>query len=219
MGKNNTLSEKDVLRKYSVFFFSEAFFSSVGGKVPAAKLADWETFRQHTSIETAIFELTLANTLCDKLAVHEDGLSPSQYNWYGDRPKEHSSDCVVPAALKTEFQVSIGPFVGSEKYLTMANRYLYGYEDEDDCEVECVSSIFELSQREPAEKKYRLVNSASNLYIIVEEGFLKELQESVSSKKDFYVDVLKALYAMDRINNVNQSAWYRQYLEVLSTTV
>ena len=71
------------------------------------------------------------------------------------------------------------------------------------------------SKTESEEPLYRIVNSQDKLYIIVEEGFLSQLENKVNLKA-FLTQVLKSAYAIAPIPVVNSSLWYMQYLNVLA---
>lgn len=61
---------------------------------------------------------------------------------------------------------------------------------------------------------YRVVAYQSSIYIVVEEGFLEQMEDKTSKLK-FISDILKAAYAVMPINTVNQSQWYAIYLDAL----
>ena len=62
---------------------------------------------------------------------------------------------------------------------------------------------------------YRLIVSTDKLYIVVEEGFLSQI-ETVVNFKAFLTQVLKSAYAIASIPVVNSTLWYKLYLEVLA---
>lgn len=62
--------------------------------------------------------------------------------------------------------------------------------------------------------KYQIVPHQGTLFIVLDEEFLDDLQSHV-----FLKDVLKGLYALDRVDNVNQTEWYRLYVASLGSQV
>lgn len=71
-----------------------------------------------------------------------------------------------------------------------------------------------LGSSEEANATYRVVAYQSSIYIVVEEGFLEQMEDK-TSKLAFISEVLKAAYAVMPINSVNQSQWYSIYLDAL----
>lgn len=196
------LSRDDVgrkmnLRQLKVFFLTKEYFNAMSRKMSIAEMVDYKNARQHSSITSIISEMSIASKLAEELEVTYECFSDSGY----------LSD--------PEFTASICPFICQGDYLDTAMQYLRPAESS---ELELAVSVFSvLDKKEPIVKPYRVITYESAVYITVEEGFLSHLDDPIK-KHEFYLDVLKAMYALDRINNVNQSAWYRQYLEVLCTT-
>lgn len=71
-----------------------------------------------------------------------------------------------------------------------------------------------ISKPEKSALTYRVVSYQSSIYIVVEEGFLEQMEDKASKLK-FISDVLKAAYAVAPVNTVNQCQWYDIYLDAL----
>lgn len=97
------------------------------------------------------------------------------------------------------------------RYFEALNPYWYK-EDESDlgCDVSTVGT-------EPVEKEkpYQILKGPSRLYILMGEGCLAQI-ESGAARQAFLSDVLKGFYAIAPLEIVNQSAWYRLYIEGLA---
>lgn len=85
-----------------------------------------------------------------------------------------------------------------------------------DYESECIDapSAGFISKPEKSALTYRVVSYQSSIYIVVEEGFLEQMEDKASKLK-FISDVLKAAYAVMPVNSVNQCQWYDIYLDAL----
>ena len=85
---------------------------------------------------------------------------------------------------------------------------------DDHCEECSVTPAGFIPTPEKESLPYRVVSYQSSIYIVVEEGFLEQMEDKTSKLK-FISDVLKAAYAVMPINMVNQSQWYDIYLDAL----
>lgn len=77
-----------------------------------------------------------------------------------------------------------------------------------------VSDVGYIGKREVATLPYRVVVYQNSIYIVVEEGFLEQMEDKASKLK-FISDVLKTAYSVMPINTVNRSQWYSVYLDTL----
>lgn len=62
---------------------------------------------------------------------------------------------------------------------------------------------------------YRVAVMNDSLYIIVEEGFLSQM-ENPANRKAFLTQVLKSAYAIAPVGVVNRSVFYEQYVKALA---
>lgn len=79
------------------------------------------------------------------------------------------------------------------------------------------SDVVESGYPEPQNDtpKYQLVSTGTAVYIVVEQGFLDEVEKD-GGKLAFYSQVMKVFYGLMPIASVNQSEWYRQYLKAVT---
>lgn len=101
-----------------------------------------------------------------------------------------------------------------KSYLTpTAYKKEHGISDNGEECVDCPSAGF-IMKPEKSTLTYRVVSYQSSIYIVVEEGFLEQMEDKASKLK-FISDVLKAAYAVMPVNTVNQCQWYDIYLDAL----
>lgn len=196
------------LRETSMIIMTRGFFKAFTKRYSIQKVSDYKALRDIGSIETLAFEENIAcvfNTEINKKLKQSPWLHGLLSNpvFYTQTPSEEER--LDRAALQAVCVAS------SAK---TALDYLTTKEDE----LACVACEFESIIPERPSQPYEIVIYEGNIYIIVEEGILAQL-EGKTFQLDFLRAVLKALYSLERIHNVNRGSWYRSYIEVLSTSV
>lgn len=201
------------LTRPSIFILSAGFFKAFTGKYDISKLSDPIAVRDIGSISTLAFEHALV-----------EAFGAGYLEITKTYPDIDSFMCVLEnavnasdgaAVLATEIK-SIISTGNTEETRNRAIEFLTR-KPKDPNEVEAVSSVFDFKV-ETSQVPYKVAHAGRNIYIIVEEGILSHL-EGKPFRLDFLRAVLKALYSLARIHNVNRGSWYRSYIGVLSTSV
>ena len=118
-----------------------------------------------------------------------------------------------------ELQQTVLPMARADATVTACKNFLQGVKKDSTNEPAAIgepgSDKDAQTQKERAESmKCRIVSGVDRLYIIVREGFSRDLEDPVS-RLIFFRTVLKGLYARHSLATVNSSGWYRAYMAAL----
>lgn len=127
----------------------------------------------------------------------------------------------VSPAEEAEYKKVVTYHATQPRIIDAVNAYLTpkkfdrekGVSDGNTVEATCISPCSIMAPDEVT-LSYRVVPYQSSIYIVVEEGFLEQMENKVSKLK-FISDVLKTAYGMMPINTVNCCQWYDIYLNEL----
>ena len=197
---NRLGDERKALRTIQVYVMSKAFHDGFVQQRGLAELHDYPTLRSVMSLENLAEQHALEGILSNTLEVFFDSLIYSY------------QETLSPEQVM-ERKAVIQPMGSSERMQQIMAHFLSDTSEKEDQLVACVSQ-FSAPQPPQVSSKYQLQTFQNKIYILVEEGFLKILEDK-TSKQVFFTDVVKTMYSLDRINNVNCSSWYRHYLTAL----
>lgn len=190
---NRLGDERKVLRATQVFVMTKAFHDAFVQQRSISELHDYATVRKVMSLENLAEQHAVEGLLSSKLDVYLDSLIYSY------------TETLTPEQVM-ERKAVIQPLGSSDRIQEIMEQYLHDVVEDAVTEG--------LSWNTPIPQKYQLQTFQNKIYILVEEGFLKVLEDK-TSKQAFFTDVVKTMYSLDRINNVNCSSWYRHYLTAL----
>lgn len=212
MGQHDQNQATDLTRP-NVFILSARFFKAFTEKYDITKLSDPVAVRDIGSISTLTFEHALAVAFSDGYReISKSSLKMDYFTYHLENAVNASDNS---AALATELKSIISAGYTPEAK-NLATEFLTR-KPEIVGEVEAISSIFDFKVG-TSQVPYKIAHAGRNIYIIVEEGILSHLGGK-PFQLDFLRAVLKALYSLARIHNVNRGSWYRSYIGVLSTSV
>lgn len=196
--------ETPSLKPPRITLITEGFYNAFVKRFSLSCLQDYSAIREIASVSTLIFEESVSIPL---------GSALNQ----GSYPVFFLS---VLSALEEQGEASseiesIKNAASSEDSLRIALDFLKRHP-----ETSTVTEIspFNFNPSVPSACPYKVVVTGRDIYIIVEEGILSHL-EGKAFQLDFLRAVLKALYSLERIHNVNRGSWYCRYIEVLSSSV
>lgn len=190
---NRLGDERKVLRATQVFVMTKAFHDAFVQQRIISELHDYATVRKVMSLENLAEQHAVEWLLSSKLDVYLDSLIYSY------------TETLTPEQVM-ERKAVIQPLGSSDRIQEIMKQYLHDVVE---------GAVTEgLPRNTPIPQKYQLQTFQNKIYILVEEGFLKVLEDK-TSKQAFFTDVVKTMYSLDRINNVNCSSWYRHYLTAL----
>jgi len=190
---NRLGDERKVLRATQVFVMTKAFHDAFVQQRSISELHDYATVRKVMSLENLAEQHAVEGLLSSKLDVYLDSLIYSY------------TETLTPEQVM-ERKAVIQPLGSSDRIQEIMEQYLHDVVEDAVTEG--------LPWNTPIPQKYQLQTFQNKIYILVEEGFLKVLEDK-TSKQAFFTDVVKTMYSLDRINNVNCSSWYRHYLTAL----
>lgn len=150
-----------------------------------------------------------------KLGVGELGYSLRSFIQdclYGDAAVELATD-----QHRIEIRNTVEFLVRQPDVIEEAVNRFKKLEPINSCDVVEAGSYWSLldTQADDTVPLYKLVVSNDKLYIVVEEGFLSQMENKVNLKA-FLTQVLKSVYAIAPISVVNATLWYKLYLDVLA---
>ena len=190
----------------AVFIFTKNIIDAVKRAAGMAKLTDYATLRQVVGLDSLAFSQAVYNALTEFVQYDANSLLSSNCGFF--------TPVCISSEHQNEIDRTIKPMSKTEQNIHAAKDFLNPVTHDHGLEA-CLISDF---KKEKAVPYYHIEIYLNNVYISVEEGFLKAMEEK-PSRLEFFSSVLKALYSVSRINNVNRSAWYRKYLEVLGASV
>jgi len=197
---NRLGNERKVLRPIQVFVMTKAFHDAFVQQRSISELHDYATVRKVMSLENLAEQHAVEGLLSSKLDVYLDSLIYSY------------TETLTPEQVM-ERKAVIQPLGSSDRIQRIMEQYLHDVVEDEDQLVAC-SAITGSAESDAVTPPYQLQTFQNKIYILVEEGFLKVLEDK-TSKQAFFTDVVKTMYSLDRINNVNCSSWYRHYLTAL----
>ena len=202
-----------VLIEPKVFVFSREFYTEFSRKYSISCIKDYKAIRDILSVSSLGFEKTLASVLRKEL----DALLKDNFDILALGDDRDDSLNVMPDRA-AEIRLSTA-MAESETTVATATAYLR-YKKDNEADVTPVADCFNIDPPSPGITKnyYTVLTHGYDIYIIVEEGILSQL-EGLPFRLNFLRAVLKALYSLARIHNVNRGSWYRSYIGVLSTSV
>lgn len=190
-----------------VMVLESRLFDAIQRAGGVGKISTYEQMKKVVGTDTLAFNVTLGNYVAEVLkaqgayfgfdALFAPETKEDQPNWY-------SSDWKVPDDLAIK--------INTEAVLNQVKTFLAPPLEEKGEALECISG-FHIEKPDDT-VFYKIHQYQENVYIAVEEGFLRHM-EAPASRKAFFSDILKAGYAVARINSVNRCIWFVKYVEAL----
>lgn len=206
-------NDNTVLIEPKVFVFSREFYTEFSRKYSISCIKDYKAIRDILSVSSLGFEKTLASVLRKEL----NALLKEDFDILALGDDRDDSLNVMPDRA-AEIRLSTA-MAESETTVATATAYLR-YKEPSGSLVAASNDLFSVNPPSSGNTKnyYTILTHGYDIYIIVEEGILSQL-EGLPFRLNFLRAVLKALYSLARIHNVNRGSWYRSYIGVLSTSV
>lgn len=188
-----------------IYAATKTVIDAVKKSLGMSKLTDYASMRQLVGMDTLAFNQAVFNELMTFLQYDANSLT--------------NAGCffACPAQSKEaqqEISYTLIPMSKTESNIRAAKDFLNPVAHDSSPEASLISDF----NKEVEIPVYHIEIYLNNVYISVEEGFLKAMEKK-TCRLEFFSSVLKAMYSVSRINNVNRSAWYRKYLEVLGASI
>ncbi len=193
------------LEETHVFIMTKSVSDAVKKSAGMGKLTDYATLRHLVGLDTLAFNQAVFIQL-NKYFKYDASSLTREGCLFGEP--------AVSDEVRNEVSFTLIPMANTESNLRAAKDFLNPVTQDGGPEA-CLITEF---KKEEVAAVYHIEIYTKDVYISVEEGFLKAMEKK-SCRLEFFSSVLKALYSVARINNVNRSAWYRKYLEVLGASV
>ena len=208
---DQSLAEEYTLSPLKVYLLPGSIYRLFTKKYNLMEIHEYGKLRQLVSLR----DIAMLNVLAKKFLVSASHSAlkkvASSYNGAFSPLFENQAAC--SEVEFAEQQTTVKYLEEDPSFIQeVMNRYTY---QEENTSTVCGSSVgvAPVPKEDPG---YRIVILNNALYIIVEDDFLKKTTKT-SQVRGFLTQFLKSAYSILKIQEVNTTAWYRQYLEVLAS--
>lgn len=205
------LAQESTLSPLKVYLLPNSIYMLFTKKYNLMEIHEYGKLRQLVSVR----DIAMLNVLAEKLLANasHSALKKLDANYDSSvsflfENKAEGSEAEFAERQSTVKYLETDPSFIQE----VMNRYMYREENES-IGCDCAGGVVPLPKEDPG---YRIVILNNALYIIVEDDFLKKTAKTPQVRA-FLTQFLKSAYSILKIQEVNATPWYRQYLEVLAS--